>query len=67
MIHCFSDEILFAEEVLNVSDEAMISFTCNITYPKAGHIRDVASWVPLDRIMIETDSPFLPPQHLRGK
>jgi TatD DNase family protein len=45
----------------------LISFSGNVTYPKAQPIRDVAREVPLDRMLTETDSPFLPPQGRRGK
>jgi TatD DNase family protein len=45
----------------------MISFAGNSTYPKTQNIRDVARDIPLDRILIETDSPFLAPQPYRGK
>ena len=43
-----------------------ISFTGNITFPKAEIIRAAAKAVPLERIMIETDCPFLAPQSFRG-
>lgn len=45
----------------------MISFTGMITYPKNKYIREIASKLPHDRIMIETDSPYLPPQNKRGQ
>jgi TatD DNase family protein len=45
----------------------MVSFTGNITYPKAQNIRDVAKALPLSNILIETDSPYLAPQPFRGK
>ncbi len=45
----------------------MISFAGNITYPKAQNIRDAAAMAPLDRIFIETDSPYLAPVPHRGK
>jgi TatD DNase family protein len=45
----------------------MISFAGNVTYPKMQHLRDAARDLPLDRILTETDSPFLPPQGKRGK
>jgi TatD DNase family protein len=45
----------------------MISFAGNITFPKAQQIRDAALEVPLDRMFIETDSPFLAPVPFRGK
>ena len=46
---------------------AAISFAGNITYPKAKNIRDAAAMAPLDRIFIETDSPYLAPVPHRGK
>ena len=45
----------------------LISFAGNSTYPKAQTIRDVAKELPLNRILIETDAPFLAPQPFRGK
>jgi TatD DNase family protein len=45
----------------------MISFAGNITFPKAQQIRDAALEVPLDRIFIETDCPYLAPNPYRGK
>jgi TatD DNase family protein len=45
----------------------LISFAGNITFPKAQPIRDVLAQVPLDRILIETDAPFLAPVPNRGK
>src|ERR1035438_9858190 len=44
-----------------------ISFAGNITYPKAQNIRDAAGLVPLDRMFIETDCPYLAPVPHRGK
>ena len=45
----------------------MISFAGNVTFPKAQQIRDAAVEVPLNRMLIETDSPFLTPVPNRGK
>jgi len=45
----------------------MISFAGNITFPKAQQIREAAKQAPLDRILIETDSPFLAPVPHRGE
>jgi TatD DNase family protein len=45
----------------------MVSFAGNITFPKAQQIRDAAAEVPLDRILIETDCPYLAPVPYRGK
>jgi len=44
-----------------------VSFTGNLTYPKAENIRHVAKALPLENILIETDSPYLAPQTYRGK
>jgi TatD DNase family protein len=65
ILHCFTGT---SEEARRGLDAGfMISFAGNSTYPKTQHIRDVAKEVPLDRILIETDSPFLAPQPYRGK
>jgi TatD DNase family protein len=45
----------------------VISFAGNVTFPKAQPIREAAKQVPLDRMLIETDSPFLAPVPYRGK
>jgi len=45
----------------------MISFAGNLTFPKAQQIRDAALEVPLERVLIETDSPYLAPVPHRGK
>ena len=44
-----------------------VSFAANVTYPKMQHLRDVARELPLDRMLTETDSPFLAPARRRGK
>jgi TatD DNase family protein len=43
------------------------SFAGNVTYPKAADLREAAAAVPADRILAETDSPYLAPQPLRGR
>ncbi len=45
----------------------LISFAGNVTYPKAQNLRDVAREIPLDSMLVETDSPFLAPQPHRGR
>jgi TatD DNase family protein len=64
VVHCFSGDINFARECLEQG--LYISFTGVITYPNAGNLRKVVEEVPLKRIFIETDSPFLAPQAKRG-
>jgi TatD DNase family protein len=65
VFHCFSGDMELAKEALNLG--FLISFTANITFPKADKVRSAAKDIPLDRLMIETDCPFLAPQIYRGK
>jgi TatD DNase family protein len=65
LLHCFTGTLVEARRGLDMG--FMISFAGNVTYPKMQHLRDVARELPLDRILTETDSPFLPPQGWRGK
>ncbi|HEX5424497.1 MAG TPA: TatD family hydrolase [Candidatus Acidoferrales bacterium] len=65
IFHCFTGTLEEARRGLDMG--FMISFAGNVTYPKMQHLRDVARELPLDRILTETDSPFLPPQGRRGK
>jgi TatD DNase family protein len=65
IFHCFTATMDEARRGLDMG--FMISFAGNITYPKMQHLRDAARELPLDRILTETDSPFLAPQIKRGK
>jgi TatD DNase family protein len=65
VVHCFGGTREEAEEILHLG--LHLSFCGNVTYPKAGALRDAARAVPLDRLMLETDAPFLPPQAKRGQ
>ncbi|MBI3558397.1 MAG: TatD family hydrolase [Deltaproteobacteria bacterium] len=65
IIHCFSGTRNFAEECLKLG--FYISFSGIVTFKKAADLRDIARDVPLDRILLETDSPFLAPVPYRGK
>ena len=65
VFHCWSGSYQDAQKALGLG--FFISFAGNITYPKAQNLRQVASLLPLDRILIETDSPFLSPQDKRGQ
>ncbi|MGH9516389.1 MAG: TatD family hydrolase [Terriglobales bacterium] len=65
VLHCFTSTWPHAERALDMG--FIISFAGNITFPKAQQIRDSALQVPLDRMFIETDSPFLAPVPFRGK
>jgi TatD DNase family protein len=65
VLHCFTGTVDHARAALDLG--FMLSFAGNITYPKAQNIRDAATMTPLDRIFIETDSPYLAPIPHRGK
>ena len=65
ILHCFTGTIEDAKRGIDMG--FMVSFAGNVTYPKMQPVRDVAAVLPLDRILTETDSPFLPPQGRRGK
>ncbi len=65
VLHCFTGTVDHARAALDLG--FILSFAGNITYPKAQNIRDAASLAPLDRIFIETDSPYLAPVPHRGK
>jgi len=64
VLHCFS-----APELLSVALDRgyYVSFAGNVTYPKAEELRDAARAVPADRLLVETDSPYLAPQPRRGR
>lgn len=64
VIHCFSGDAQTAREC--VARGYYLSFAGNVTYPKNQHLRQAARTSPLDRLLVETDSPFLSPQKLRG-
>lgn len=63
--HCFSSGKDFARQALDRG--FFLSFAGNLTYPSAHSLREVAAWAPLDRILVETDAPYLAPQSVRGK
>jgi TatD DNase family protein len=65
ILHCFTGSIEHARRALELG--FMISFAGNITFPKAQSIRETAKMVPLDRMLIETDSPYLAPIPHRGQ
>jgi TatD DNase family protein len=65
ILHCFTGTWAQAQRALDMG--FMISFAGNVTFPKAQQIRDAALEVPLERMLIETDSPYLAPVPNRGK
>lgn len=65
VLHCFTEDIDTAKQLLDLG--FYISFSGIITFKNAENLRDVARYVPLDRILVETDSPYLAPVPYRGK
>ena len=65
VFHCFSGNEALARGALDLGFH--LSFSGIATFPRAGSLRDIAVWVPADRILIETDSPYLAPPPYRGK
>jgi TatD DNase family protein len=65
VMHCFGGSLDEARAFLDLGFH--LSFSGTLTYPKASPLRQVAAKVPLDRILVETDCPYLPPQPWRGK
>lgn len=67
VMHCYSQDRAYAEEVLAMPVGHIISFSGTVSYPSADPVRQVAAMIPADRIVVETDCPYLTPQAFRGK
>lgn len=65
LLHCFSGDSATAQEALDLG--LTLSFAGNLTFAKADPLRAVAKEVPFDRVVLETDAPFLAPQAFRGR
>jgi len=65
VLHCFTEDWDFARTMLDAG--FYISFSGIITFPNAGALRDVAAKVPADRLLLETDAPYLAPVPYRGR
>jgi TatD DNase family protein len=65
IIHCFSEDRPFAERALDLGFD--LSFSGIVTFKSARAVQEVAAWAPLERILVETDSPYLAPVPMRGK
>jgi TatD DNase family protein len=64
VLHCFSEPALLP---VALERGYYVSFAGNVTFPKAGELREAAAVVPVDRILAETDCPYLAPQPVRGR
>jgi TatD DNase family protein len=65
IMHCFSGDVEIARRCLDIG--LLVSLAGPVTYPRARVLPDVARYVPADRLVVETDSPYLPPQPFRGQ
>jgi TatD DNase family protein len=65
VIHCFSEDRAFAARALDLGFD--LSFSGIVTFKSARAIQEVAAWAPPERILVETDSPYLAPIPMRGK
>jgi TatD DNase family protein len=63
-MHCFSGSVEWLEYVLERG--FYIGFDGNVTYKSAENLRELAKRVPIERLLLETDSPYLPPEGKRG-
>lgn len=65
VFHCFIGDQRMARDALDLG--FYLSFAGPLTYPRNTELREVATWVPLERVLIETDSPYLAPPPFRGQ
>jgi len=65
VFHCFSSDSSTARKALDLGFH--VSFAGNLTYKASDEIRRAAAMIPDDRLLVETDAPFLPPQAVRGR
>jgi TatD DNase family protein len=65
VIHCYSEDQAFADQVIDQG--FVLGIGGALTYPKNNHLRSIFSIIPLEKIVLETDAPFLPPQSIRGQ
>lgn len=64
--HCFGYGKKEVDYLLSHYQRVVFGIDCNVSYPKAQDLRDVATYIPLDHLLLETDAPYLPPQPYRG-
>jgi TatD DNase family protein len=65
VLHCFGGSLQMARDAIDLG--FYVSFAGNLTFKKAEDLRDIARQLPLDRLMVETDCPYLTPVPFRGK
>lgn len=65
VLHCYSEDLKFSERALEI--DLFISFAGNVTYRNSRNLQKVASTIPLERLLIETETPFMTPASRRGE
>lgn len=65
VMHCFGGTVAQAQRYAALG--YLVSIACSITYPPNAEARRIAAELPLESLVVETDSPYLPPQRIRGK
>ncbi|MDR1748916.1 MAG: TatD family hydrolase [Spirochaetaceae bacterium] len=65
VLHCYSEDAEYAKKALNLN--LYFSFAGNVTYRNARNLHETALTVPVDRILVESESPFMVPAEYRGK
>ena len=66
IFHCYSEDAAYARKCLDAGLNVYFSFAGNLTYRNAKNLHDTVLNVPQDRILIETESPFMPPADIKG-
>lgn len=67
VIHCYTWNLTWAKKFLELSQEAYIWFSWIVTFKNAPEVQETAANIPLERILVETDAPYLAPPPFRGK
>ncbi|MCT4617055.1 MAG: TatD family hydrolase [Candidatus Gracilibacteria bacterium] len=67
VFHCYNENLGYAKNILSDFPKAMFSFAGNLTYKSAKNIQETAKNLPINKIMVETDAPYLTPQKFRGQ
>jgi len=66
-IHCYTGTANFAEKILSLRGDYFFGFTGAVTFDKTATIREAAATIPINKILLETDAPYLAPVPFRGK
>ncbi len=67
ILHCYSENMAYAKKVLKTFDNIMFSFAGNITFRTAKNLQEVAAEIPNDRLLVESESPFMTPSEHHNK